>query len=62
MNKTDTTNQVVNITLVNQKDMANNLDTQRKGNNSTLNKPKGLKATKEDQRLIGLMVNWLDGR
>ena len=25
------------------------------------NKPKGLKVTKEDQRLIGLMVNELDG-
>ena len=26
------------------------------------NKPKGLKVAKEDQRLIGLMVNGLDGR
>ena len=26
------------------------------------NKPKGLKVAKEDQRLIGLMVNRLDGR
>ena len=27
-----------------------------------LNKPKGLKVAKEDQRLIGSMVNGLDGR
>ena len=28
---------------------------------SIYNKPKGLKVAKEDQRLLGLMVDWLTG-
>ena len=28
----------------------------------TINKPKGLKVSKEDQKLIGSMVNRLDGQ
>ena len=30
--------------------------------NTPINKPKGLKVAKEDQRLIGSMVNGLDGQ
>ena len=34
----------------------------KKIKNWKLNKPKGLKVMKEDQRSMGLMVNRLDGR